>query len=100
MAETEVETKGQGGRPPKYLEPILRRIDDLDAKVRISAGEGGTNGLVPPGVLFKDLMCAWVASGRINPADPTIANALSNNAAEIWDSYVRVTKAANAVLKG
>lgn len=98
MPETEtsatVSAKPKGGRPPKYVEQTVRRLDKVEARLNTIVGKSGKDGLVPPGVLFKDILCAWVASGRINPTDTQMVGALMNNAEAIYDAYRRVSRAA------
>ena len=99
--------RSQAGRPPKYLKPIhdqlkelARRVAEAETKVKFSAvgGKRHEEGLVPPGIFFKDVFCAGISHGILNPFDPTIANMLANNAKTMWDTYRMVVKAATKAL--
>ena len=87
-------TKSTAGRPPKYVQPIIRRLDALEAEVKLDPAKRDKVGLVTPGEFFKDVICALVSTGNISPADPMIYNMIMSNGPLMWQGYVDVTKAA------
>ena len=88
------------GRPPKYVEPLKKEIAELRQQIRMLGGSQDTQGIVPPGIFFMNMMAAWISKPiGPAPADEMIVNAMSSNAAKMYDMYVQIVKAANKAIK-